>query len=104
MFDEGIMLFGGASGERVKPVGVMACAAVDGPSSHSVGHGIGHTARNRGLVVDGIDKGCKGVGGEIFKHLAPVEYIFTVSMFRTSGGHFYLDSLVGVGYLDTLKS
>ena len=44
MIYKSVMLLGGAVGERMEPVGIVACAAVDGPAFHPVGHTVGQLA------------------------------------------------------------
>ena len=93
VLDEGVVLLGGAVGQRMKPVGVVARAAVDGPALHAFGHTIGELQRDALLIVDGVYERLVGRFGKIFEHLLTVE---------DHRGVVFLHSLLGGSHLHCL--
>ncbi len=87
VLDESVMFLGGCFGQRLEPVGVVACAHVDGPLFHSLGNRFGHFARQSLLVVDCVDEGLEGVGRQVFKHSLAVEHVFAVIFLRAFSGN-----------------
>ncbi len=104
MFHEGIMFLGSCLGEGLEPVAVVACAVVDSPAFHAFGHGIGHLARQRFLIVDGVDKGIECFRGKILEHLLAVEHILPVIGFGTFFGNFHRLGLAVEGFVDNFES
>ncbi len=89
MLNESIVLFCGAVGQRMEPVGVVARTVVNGPLLHACGHAVGDFARQGLFVVDSIDKCIIGFLGKILKHLLTVEDVFSVILCRTLFGSFH---------------
>ena len=104
MVNEGIVFFSGGLGEGLKPVGVVAGAVVNGPALHSFGHLVGHFARERFLIVDGVAESLVGFGRKVFKHLLTVEHVFAVIFLRTFGRNLHRVGLAVEGFVDHLKS
>ena len=104
MFDKGVVLFGGATGEGVEPVGVVAGAIFDGPLLHSCGNAVGEFARDGLLVVDGVDEFVVGLTGEVLKHFLAVEHRFGVELLCTFLGEINRNGLAVGGFLYRLES
>ena len=104
MLDECVVLFGGAIGERVEPVGVVACAVVNGPSFHALGHAVGKRARDGLLVLDGCDESVVSGLGQIFIHFAAVEHGLGVIGFGALGGNLHGNGLTVEGLFYNFES
>ena len=104
MFYKSVMLLGGGLGERLEPVGIVACAIVDGPLFHTLGHAVGDASRQGFLVVNSVDERVVGRKREIFKHLGTVEYLAGVISLRTLFGNLHCNGFAVGGFLNNFES
>ena len=68
--DEGVVLFRGAAGEGLEPVGVVGAAVLDRPLLHSMGDGVGDFLVEGRAVLDGLVEALvDGLGQALLHHL-----------------------------------
>ena len=73
--DEAVVLFGGGAGQRLKPVGEVGGALVQGPALQTVGHDVGQGGVLHGTaLIDDLFQLLVGVSGKIAAHGAVVEH------------------------------
>ena len=73
--DKRIMLFGGETGQRLKPVGIMGGAFFDGPFPYGGSYDVCHSRIQFLAAVDGLPELVINTLGKILAHGFVVEYI-----------------------------
>ncbi|MFT3684869.1 MAG: hypothetical protein QM783_08065 [Phycisphaerales bacterium] len=80
--DERVVLLGRQAGERLEPVGVVRCAAVDRPVLHRGGHHVGELGVELLAVLDGPHEALEGLLGETLAHGALGEDVLAVELLK----------------------
>ena len=80
--EEGVVLLGGAAGERLEPVGEVRRAAVHRPLLEGVGHLVGDGGIERRVVAHRVQQRLRRVLRQILAHDALVEDVRAVFDFR----------------------
>ena len=88
--DEGIVLFGGAFGQGLEPVGVVRDPVFAGPLHHAFGDGVGNSAVESRAAVHHVDHLLKHVRGQVTGHFLPVEHLLSEVFARPFFRRFYL--------------
>ena len=73
----GVVLLGGAFGERLEPVRVVCHAVLFGPLLHAGGHGVGYGAVERRTVVYYVNQRLVHLRRQVLVHLGAVEHILS---------------------------
>ena len=98
------MLLGGAAGQRVEPVSVVARAVVQRPLLHALSHAVGQLAAQRLAVVDGVYQRHVRLAGQVLKHLLSVEHLLAVVPLYPLLGKLNLHCFPAGGLKHTLYS
>ncbi len=80
--EEGVVLLGGAAGERLEPVGEVRRAAIHRPLLEGVGHFVGDGGVERRVVAHRVQQRLRRVLCQILAHDALVEDVRAVFDFR----------------------
>ncbi len=80
---EGVVLLGGALGQRLEPVRVVRHAVLLGPLLHAGGHGVGYGAVEARAVVHHVDERVVDLRRQVLVHLGAVEHVLA-EVFRRS--------------------
>ena len=78
MLDKGIVLFGGAFGEGLEPVGIVCHTVFLGPLPDAGSHTVGNRAVETCAIVNHVNQFVINVSRQIFVHLGTVEHILSV--------------------------
>ncbi len=99
--DEGIVLFGGDSGQGLEPVRVVGRTLLDGPILHGVGNNLGHLEGQLGLAGLYLLESLVDAFRQAFTHDAVVEGILSIKLrersFREIDGLFHSPSSMSLG-------
>ena len=104
MLDEGVVLLGGALGQRLEPVCVMRHTVFLGPLLHAGGHGVGHRAVERRAIVYHVGEAGVHVLGQILVHLGACEHVLAEILRRALNGRFNVERLFLESLLDHTES
>ena len=99
-FQEGVVLFGGRTGEGLEPVRKVGGAAVDGPFFYGMCHFVRDARVKRCALVDGGEKLLADVLGQVGAHGLCVKDILSVKVEACGGGRHIFACVFARDFLD----
>ena len=104
VFEEGVVLFGGTSRQRLEPVGIMCSALIHSPLLHSRCDFGSDLAREGGAVVHRVEHSLVGLFVEIATHCGAVENLRAEVFRRAAFGVLSSEGLTVDSLLDHSES